>query len=84
MLKSLLENHVALVYVQQELTFPGKSFVFIPLISPHQLQQRFKVRERSVFMVVRKSYPLLKSELDSLNTENFSGLYVTFWLLNTA
>ena len=29
--------------------------LFLPLISPHQLQQRFKVRENAVFVVMRNS-----------------------------
>ena len=36
----------------------------------------FKVRENSVFVVVRNSYSLLKEELDSPYLEDYYGLYV--------
>jgi hypothetical protein len=50
--------------------------LFLPLISPHQLQQRFRVKESAVFVVMRKSYPLLKNEVDSYDLEEFNGIYV--------
>lgn len=72
------KSQEALLSVQQGLsaTFPGSSSIFLPLISPHQLQQRFKVKENSVFVVVRKSYTLLKDDVLSLNLEDCCGLYV--------
>ena len=74
-----LKSQEALLSVQQGLhgcSFPGIPCVFLPLISPHQLQQRFKVKEGSVFVVVRKSYTLLKDNVCSLNLEDYSGMYV--------
>ena len=57
--------------------FSGTSSLFLPLISPNQLQHRFDVGEDdSVFVMVRKSYPLLKQEVDSLNVRKYSGMYV--------
>ena len=50
--------------------------LFLPLISPHQLQQRFRVKESAVFVVMRKSYPLLKNEVASYDLEEFNGIYV--------
>ncbi|EGF78147.1 hypothetical protein BATDEDRAFT_26889 [Batrachochytrium dendrobatidis JAM81] len=73
------KSQEALVSVQESLvgaTFPGSS-LFLPLISPHQLQQRFNVADDdSVLVVIRKSYPLLKSEIISLNNKKYSGIYV--------
>ena len=74
------KSQEALLSVQQELqvnTFPGNTFVFLPLISPHQLQQRFNVGEDdSLLVVARKAYTALKDEVNSLNSKRFSGLYV--------
>ncbi|XJO77866.1 hypothetical protein BDV3_002391 [Batrachochytrium dendrobatidis] len=74
------KSQEALVSVQESLvgaTFPGSSSLFLPLISPHQLQQRFNVADDdSVLVVIRKSYPLLKSEIISLNNKKYSGIYV--------
>ena len=73
------KSQEALLSVQKALpanTFPGNSFVFLPLISPHRLQQRFKVKENSVFIVARKAYTLLKDDVFSLNLEDYCGLYV--------
>ena len=50
--------------------------LFLPLISPHQLQQRFKVKESAVFVVMRKSYHLLQNEVASYDLEEFNGIYV--------
>ena len=76
-----VKSQQALVSVWQQLpagtSFPGKSSIFLPLISPHKLQQRFNVGDDdSVLVLVRKSYPLLKSDVDSLNLEEHCGLYV--------
>jgi hypothetical protein len=50
--------------------------LFLPLISPHQLQQRFNIGDdNSVHVVMRKSYPLLKHEVDTLNRK-YPGIYV--------
>ena len=75
------KSQEALIAVQQELpmgaTFPGQSFIFLPLISPHQLQQRFNVGEdESVLVVATKSYPALKDQVNSLDNKKYSGLYV--------
>ncbi|KAJ2995810.1 hypothetical protein HDV02_000387 [Globomyces sp. JEL0801] len=75
------KSQKALVSIQQGLslvgaTFPGSSSIFLPLISPHQLQERFKVKENSVFVVIRKSYTLLKDDVFSLNPEEYCGIYV--------
>jgi hypothetical protein len=50
--------------------------LFLPLISPHQLQSRFKVKDNSVFVMTRKSYSHLKREVDSFALEEFRGVYV--------
>ena len=53
------------------------AYLFLPLISPNQLQQRFNVGEDdSVLVVARKSYPILKKQVDSLNHKKFSGIYI--------
>ena len=74
------KSQEALVSVQKGLPFgspfPGSSSIFLPLISPHQLQQRFKTKENSVFVVVRKSYPFLRDDVLSLDLEEYSGIYV--------
>lgn len=50
--------------------------MFLPLISPHKLQQGFKVGDGDpVFIIMRTSYFRLKNEVDSLDTEH-SGIYV--------
>ena len=49
--------------------------VFLPLLSPHQLQERFNVDEDSVLVMTRKSYPILKHAVDILSKE-YSGIYV--------
>ncbi|KAJ3319347.1 hypothetical protein HDV06_006374 [Boothiomyces sp. JEL0866] len=57
--------------------FSGKSSLFLPLLSPHQLQQRFNVMEDdSVLVVVRKPYTHLKNDVDSLNLRKYCGIYV--------
>ena len=64
-----VKSQEALLSIQKGLlgcSFPGIHCVFLPLISPHQLQQRFKVKEGSVFVVVRKSYTLLKDNVAHL------------------
>lgn len=50
--------------------------IFLPLISPHKLQQRFNVKEKSVFVVCRKSYFVLKGLVETFNIEDYSGIYV--------
>ncbi|OAJ44131.1 hypothetical protein BDEG_27396 [Batrachochytrium dendrobatidis JEL423] len=50
--------------------------LFLPLISPNQLQRRFRVEENAVFVVMTKSYPLLKNELDSFSVKDLDGIYV--------
>ena len=63
--------------LQIDVLFPGHPSIFLPLLSPHRLQQRFNVADDdSVLVVIRKSYPLLKSEIISLNNKNSSGIYV--------
>ena len=55
----------------------NESFMFLPLISPHQLQQRFNVDDdNSVLVVARKSYLVLKEELENLKKRDYSGIYV--------
>ncbi|KAI8895287.1 hypothetical protein BC833DRAFT_529645, partial [Globomyces pollinis-pini] len=71
------ESQKALVSVQQgHSAFPGNTSIFLPLISPHQLPYKFKVKESSVFVMVRKSYVVLKDDINSLNLEENCGLYV--------
>ena len=55
---------------------PYSTSLFLPLISPHQLQQRFKVRENAVFVVMRNAYSILKNEVDSLELVDYCGIYV--------
>ena len=79
--KFAIKSQEALISVQQDISddaiFPGKSFVFLPFISPHQLQSRFNVSEdNSVLVLARKSYPVLKLQVDSLNNKRFCGIYV--------
>ncbi|KAK6093399.1 hypothetical protein MT418_006025 [Batrachochytrium dendrobatidis] len=50
--------------------------LFLPLISPNRLQRRFRVEENTVFVVMTKSYPLLKNELDLFSVKDFYGIYV--------
>ena len=51
--------------------------VFLPLISPHSLQNRFNVDDDdSVFVIIRKSYFSLKNQVESLDLEEFSGIYI--------
>lgn len=75
------KSQEALVSVQQGLqiraTFSNNSYIFLPFISPHQLQQRFNVGENNSILVLgRKSYPALKIQLDSLNNKKYCGIYV--------
>jgi hypothetical protein len=49
--------------------------LFLPLISPNSLHYSFKVMESSVFVVIRKSYFLLKNDVESLNSD-YCGIYV--------
>jgi hypothetical protein len=56
---------------------PNATSLFLPLISPHKLQQRFCVGDDdSVFVVMRNAYSKLKDELDNLNYRKYSGIYV--------
>ena len=57
--------------------FANATSLFLPLISPHQLQQRFSVGDDdSVFVVMRNAYSMLKDEVDNLNNRKYSGIYV--------
>ena len=56
---------------------PNSTSLFLPLISPHQLQQRFSVGDDdSVFVVMRNAYSKLKDEVDNLNNRKYCGIYV--------
>ena len=56
--------------------FTQKS-LFLPLISPHRPQdQRFKIKEKSIFVMVRKSYETLKDEVRKFDYDEYSGIYV--------
>ena len=72
----------ALLSVQQDLllagvAFPGNTFLFLPLITPNSIQQRFQVGEdHSVYVIITKSYPLLKTEVESLNFYDYRGICV--------
>ena len=73
------KSQEALLSVRKGLSsadFSKTSSLFLPLISPNQLQHGIKVKESSVFVIVRKSYPLLKQEVDVLNFLKFTGIYV--------
>ena len=74
------KSQKALLSVQKGLAgveFPGETSIFLPLISSNQLQERFIVDEDdSVFVLVRKSYSLLKDEINSLNLRKCCGLYL--------
>ncbi|KAI3658488.1 hypothetical protein MP638_001914 [Amoeboaphelidium occidentale] len=48
----------------------------LPLISPHQLQYRFKVQKTVVHFIMRKSYANLKEVVLELDGEENNGLYV--------
>ncbi|KAI3659379.1 hypothetical protein MP638_001301 [Amoeboaphelidium occidentale] len=50
--------------------------LFLPLITPHELQYRFYVEQSSVYVVMRKPYPVLKNEVDRLDMRRFRGIYV--------
>ncbi|KAJ3340403.1 hypothetical protein HDU83_007091 [Entophlyctis luteolus] len=56
---------------------PDLSFVSLPLVSPHKLNYPLEVApDNSVFVIVRKSYLLLKEALLELNTDDYAGLYL--------
>jgi hypothetical protein len=50
--------------------------LFLPLISPHKLQRRFKVKENAVFVVMRTLYTELTNKVNSFDLEEFCGIYV--------
>ncbi|KAJ3336361.1 hypothetical protein HDU83_009476, partial [Entophlyctis luteolus] len=56
---------------------PDISFVSLPLVSPHQLNYRFKVAsDESVFIVTRSPYLVLKKALIDLDLKVYSGMYL--------
>jgi hypothetical protein len=74
-----LESQLAL----RSVNFSEKS-LFLPLISPHRPQvERFKIKEGSIFIVVRNSYSHLKKDILSINYDEYSGIYVRYIRLLT-
>jgi len=71
------QSQNALVWIHSEKgSFADSSSLYLPLISPHRLQQRFSVKQNSVFAVIRESYSRLKFEVETLDVESVSGMYV--------
>ncbi|KAJ3308246.1 hypothetical protein HDV04_001515, partial [Boothiomyces sp. JEL0838] len=56
--------------------FTTANCVFLPFISPNGLQYRFSSQQNSIFVIIRKSYNLLKEEVQNTSSENHLGIYL--------
>ncbi|KAJ3251205.1 hypothetical protein HK103_002580 [Boothiomyces macroporosus] len=56
--------------------FTTANCVFLPFISPNGLQYRFSSQQNSIFVIIRKSYNILKEEVQNTSSENHLGIYL--------